>query len=59
MPWIDTIEYDAGLRRAGKIYNIVKISSLTPNLLPRSSSTTKSSQASLNIATVCYDSLVH
>ena len=44
MPWIDTVEYekatgdllreyDAGLRRAGKIFNIVKISSLTPNLL--------------------------
>ena len=44
MPWIETTdyeaasgqllrEYDAGLRRAGKIHNIVKISSLTPNLL--------------------------
>ncbi len=44
MPWIDTIdyenatgdllrEYDAALGRAGKIYNIVKISSLTPGLL--------------------------
>ncbi len=44
MPWIDTIdyenatgdllrEYDAALGRAGKIYNIAKISSLTPGLL--------------------------
>ncbi len=49
MPWIETIdyedasgrlcrEYDAALTRAGKIYNIVKISSLAPSLLGTSMS---------------------
>lgn len=49
MPWIETIDYDsasgsllsqydAALKREGKIYNIVKISSLTPHLLANSMS---------------------
>ncbi len=49
MPWIETTdydsasgallsEYDAALKREGKICNIVKISSLTPDLLANSMS---------------------
>lgn len=49
MAWIKTVdkenargalkrEYDAALKRAGKIYNIVAISSLKPDLIRRSMS---------------------